>query len=83
MQTDENAWKALGFVSILALVGTFICSVLFFKLIKTTNALFASTVSYFIPIVAVIWGVVAGEKIELLHIFGMSMILLGVYIARK
>ncbi len=83
MKSDPNAWPALGYVSILALLGTFVCSVMFFKLIKNTSALFASTVSYVIPVVAVLWGVIDGEKIGAAHFIGMAMILAGVYVSKK
>ncbi|MEL6924056.1 MAG: EamA family transporter, partial [Bacteroidota bacterium] len=58
-------------------------SVLFFKLVQLTSAVFASTVSYLIPLVAIFWGLFDGEVIGLLHLLGMALILLGVYLSRK
>lgn len=82
-KTDPNALEAFAYVFLLAFIGTFICSVLFFKLIKSTSALFASMVSYFIPVVALFWGILDGETISIVHFGGMAMILAGVYITRK
>lgn len=83
MKTHPQAWESLGYLTILATMGTMVASILFFKLIKNTNALFASTLSYLIPIVAVGWGVLDGEIITVWHWLGMAIILSGVYIARK
>jgi len=83
MQVEEHAWASLGYVAILALVGTVAASVLFFRLIQWTSPLFGSTVAYLMPIIALLWGVVDGESIFIFHFFGMALILLGVYLSRK
>ena len=83
MQVHPDAWFSFGFVAILALSSTVLGSLFFFKLIKDTNVVFASTVSYLIPLVAMLWGIFDGEVITFLHVVGMSVILLGVYVARK
>ena len=78
--TQPNAWFSFGCVSLLALLSTSYSTVLFTKLIKMSNALYASSVTYFIPIVAVLWGVWDGEPLGLLHVAAMAGILLGVYL---
>ncbi len=83
MQTHSAAWPSLGYIAILAISSTVLGSLFFFKLIKDTNVVFASTVSYLIPMVAIIWGVFDGESITFLHFVGMVVILSGVYVARK
>lgn len=80
---DEQAWTSLGYLSLLAIFGTVIGSLLYFKLIKKTSAVFASTVSYLTPMVALFLGALDGEVITLLHVAGMIAILAGVYVARK
>ena len=79
----ENGWAALGYISILSLFGTVIATVLFFRLVQITDAVFSSTVSYLIPLVAIMWGAVVGEPITFYHLIGMLLILFGVYISRK
>lgn len=69
-------------VSVLAIFGTVIASVLFFKLVQMTTPLFGSMVSYLIPIVAVFLGAWDGEPIVIVHWIGMGLILGGVYFAR-
>lgn len=79
----EHAWASLGYVSLLALVGTVAASVLFFRLIQWTSPIFGSTVAYLIPIIALLWGVLDGESIFFFHFIGMALILSGVYLSRS
>ncbi len=82
MQQVEGACLAFGYVALLALFSTVLASVIFFRLIQWTSALFASSVSYLVPAVAVLWGVLDGEGITFSLLTGMALILLGVYINR-
>ena len=79
----EGAWEAFGYITILALGSTVLASIIFFKLVQWTSPVFASTVAYLIPIVALLWGVWDGEKISVFHILGMGLILTGVYLSRQ
>ncbi|MEM1323635.1 MAG: DMT family transporter [Bacteroidota bacterium] len=83
LQQQEGAWLALGYIVLLALFGTVFASFFFFRLVQITSAVFASTVSYLIPLVALMWGFVDGEPITLYHLIGMSLILGGVYISGR
>ena len=56
---------------------------LFNKLIKDTSAIFASSVTYLIPIVAIFWGWMEDESIKNEHFLGVSIILFGVYLVNK
>jgi len=73
-------WKGLGFVAILGLVGTAIAMILFYKLIQMTSAIFASVVTYLMPVIAVLWGILDGEKLTWVHGLGGLLILSGVYL---
>jgi len=81
--TAEGGYKALGYLAILALFSTVMASIVFFYLIQKSSAVFASTVAYLIPIVALLWGAIDGENITLIHIIGMGLILGGVYFAKS
>lgn len=78
-----EAWKAFGFIVVLALMSTAIANLLFNKLIKISTPLYASSVTYLMPIVSVMWGVLDGEKLLLTHFVGMAAILGGVYLANR
>lgn len=78
-----GAWKAFGYIAVLALMSTAIANLLFTKLLKISTPLFASSVTYIMPIVAVMWGVLDGEQLFIGHFIGMIAILVGVYLANK
>ncbi|MBK7175225.1 MAG: DMT family transporter [Bacteroidales bacterium] len=64
----------------LAIVGTAVAMLLMNSLIRYSSAIAASSVTYIIPIFAILWGVIDGEKITLHHLGCMALILAGVYI---
>ena len=74
---------AFGYVAILSLFGTAIAKVIFNKLVQIASPVFASSVTYTMPIVAVIWGVFDGEKFGLMHGVAAVIILIGVYLSNK
>lgn len=74
---------SLGYIAILGIAGTSIAVILFNYLIKITSPIFSASVTYFIPIVAILWGWYDGEKIGLTTIIGISLILLGVYLVNR
>ncbi len=83
LQTQELAWQSLGYMAILGIVGTAIALIFFNKLIQMTSAVFATSVTYLIPIVAIAWGLLDGEKIFVWHYVGMAFILGGIYLVNK
>jgi drug/metabolite transporter (DMT)-like permease len=83
MQSGESALLALGYLSLLGIVGTGLALILFNKLIKIATPLFASSVTYLIPVVAVCWGIVDGEQLTIRHFVSMLIIAVGVYLTNK
>jgi drug/metabolite transporter (DMT)-like permease len=81
LKTHPKAYSSLGYLIILGIVGTSLALMLFNYLARRTSALFATMVTYIIPIVAVIIGYFTGEAIGVIHIFGLGLILFGVYIS--
>jgi drug/metabolite transporter (DMT)-like permease len=69
--------------SVLGVLGTAVASILFYVLMKRAGGLFASTVTYGIPFVAIGWGLIHHEAISIIHIIGLIIILCGVYLANK
>ena len=82
-ETNETAWDNFTAISILALVGTAFALFLFNIIIKNTSTLFASSVTYFIPIVAVIIGFSFGEDLSFNQILSMFIILAGIFVANS
>lgn len=80
---EPAALPALGYIVILALAGTVLATVIFYRLVQMTNVVFSSSVAYLIPVVAVILGVMDGEPFNTIQLFGMAMIISGVYLTKK
>ena len=74
---------ATGAASVLGILGTAVASILFYMLMKRAGGIFASTVTYGIPFVAIIWGIINHETITPFHFLGLLIILGGVYLANK
>ncbi len=74
---------AMGYIAILSIFGTGIAKIMFNKLVHISTPIFASSVTYTIPIVALFWGVLDDEKMNLIQIIAASIILLGVYLANR
>lgn len=71
------------YIVVLAIVGTGIANILFFRLIQISSPIFASSVTYLIPVVAMIWGFLDGEILSPLQLFGALIILGGVYLSSR
>lgn len=71
------------FVMILGVMGTGIANILFFKLIQMSSPVFATSVTYLIPIVAFFWGLLDNEMLTPIQFFGAFIILIGVYLSAK
>jgi drug/metabolite transporter (DMT)-like permease len=83
MKTHPEAWSAFGYISVLALVGTALAVFIFNGIIRISSTLFASSVTYFIPIVAVIIGSYFGEKIAFGQILSVFVVLGGILLANR
>jgi drug/metabolite transporter (DMT)-like permease len=83
LNTHPKAISSLAYLVVLGIMSTSIATLLFNKLIKISTPLFASSSTYLIPIVAVIWGLLDGERLGSGHFLGMSAIIAGVYIANR
>ena len=81
--SNPKVHTSLIYVSILAVVGTGIAKVLFNKLVQISTAVFATSVTYTIPIVAMLWGVLDHEKFTLYQVLASGIIILGVYLANR
>jgi drug/metabolite transporter (DMT)-like permease len=81
--THEGVWRAFGFIVLLGFMSTAVATILFNRLVKISTPLFASSVTYVMPIVAVMWGMLDGELLSVGHFIGMAAIIGGVYLANR
>ncbi len=87
--TDEEVvqgpyfMSSLAYIIILAIFGTCIAKVMFNRLIQLSTPVFSVSVTYLIPIVGVLWGLLDGELFKPQQLFAASIILLGVYLVNR
>ena len=83
LKVNDIAVSSLGYVSILAIVGSALSVIVYNTLIKQAGTVFASTCTYLIPIVAVFWGILVEESVNLLQISGIIIVILSVYLINR
>lgn len=82
LHANENLFVGLGFVSLLSIFGTGLAMMLNYRLLSISTPLFASTVTLLMPVVAVIWGILDGEKLTAMQGLGGVVILAGLIFLR-
>jgi len=80
---DLKVQESVLFIMVLGVVGTGIANILFFKLIQISSPVFATSVTYLIPVVAFCWGLFDNEMLTAVQFFGAFIILIGVYLSAK
>ncbi|MFA9187016.1 DMT family transporter [Flavobacterium sp. FBOR7N2.3] len=79
----EKVQHSVLFIMVLGVVGTGIANILFFKLIQISSPVFATSVTYLIPVVAFFWGLLDNEMLTPVQFFGAFIILIGVYLSAR
>jgi drug/metabolite transporter (DMT)-like permease len=82
-QYDETSRFSILASSVLGIVGTAIATAVFYVLIKRAGGLFASLVTYGIPVISILWGVWDHENVTGLQVGCLGLILGGVYVANR
>jgi drug/metabolite transporter (DMT)-like permease len=81
---QEKVQNSLGYIAVLGIIGTGLSNILFFKLIQLSSPVFASSVTYIIPLVAIFLGsLFMNESLTLLQIAGALIVLVGVYFSSR
>lgn len=82
ISTNDYALN-LFYIAILAVIGTVLALVIFNTLIQHTSALFGASVTYIIPVFAIMWGLFDGEKLTAFQFIWIGLIFVGVYLVNK
>ncbi len=81
---EPKVITSLGYIAILGIVGTGLSNILFFKLIQISSPVFASSVTYLIPVVAILLGYfIMNETLTYTQGIGAFVVLLGVYFSSR
>jgi drug/metabolite transporter (DMT)-like permease len=75
--------QSIYFVMVLGIIGTGIANIIFFKIVQMATPVFATSVTYLIPIVAFSWGFLDNEILTPIQFIGAFIILAGVYLSSK
>jgi drug/metabolite transporter (DMT)-like permease len=78
LATHPQALPGLAYIAVLAIGGTALALILFNKMLKITDPVFASSVTYLIPVFAVTWGIIDGEPFGWSYLLWIFMILSGI-----
>ncbi len=81
--TDPDVLYSTAQSALLGILGTAVASIIFYVLVKRAGAVFASMVTYGIPIIANFWGMAYGEEVGWKQFSCLALILLGVYLANR
>lgn len=82
-EMKQGTLQGLGFVAMLSVFGTGLAMMMNYKLLSISTPLFASTVTLLMPIVAIIWGILDGEKLTAVQTIGAIIILAGLIFLRS
>jgi drug/metabolite transporter (DMT)-like permease len=81
--SDDHAVLAFSYIAMLGIFGSAIAIIFYNKLVQTTTAIFAASVTYFVPVVALVWGMADGERFPASAFGFAAVILLGVVLVNR
>lgn len=82
-EVNKQTTTAVGYITVLAVIGTGIAKVMFNRLVQISSPVFSASVTYLIPLVAVTWGMIDEERLHFIQLLGGAIILFGVYLVNK
>lgn len=81
--TLSKTQESIMYIAILGILGTAVANIIFFKMIQIASPIFASSVTYLIPLVAFCWGLLDNESLSIIQLFGAFIVLIGVYFSAR
>jgi drug/metabolite transporter (DMT)-like permease len=83
LHSHPRAYRAVGYVVVLGIFCTALAMIVFNYLLRRTSVVFASTVTYLMPVVSLLWGVLDGEPMNAVHLAALGFILTGIYLTSR
>lgn len=78
-----EAYSSLWAIIVLGFTATGLGLIFFHQLIKRSSALFASSITYLMPVIAIFWGLLDNESLNSYHFIGMISIIMGIFLINK
>ena len=82
-RNNDLLYDSLLYVLLLSFFGTAMAKILFNKLIQISSPVFASSVTYSMLVVSVLWGILDGELFNINQAVATILIIIGVYLSNK
>jgi drug/metabolite transporter (DMT)-like permease len=84
-QVMSSLWGTPAFMAVLAIVAgqaivALISHACYTQVIIRRGAVFATSVNYLVPIVALLWGLIDGETLSGLHLLSFALVGIGLYL---
>ncbi|SCY36003.1 Permease of the drug/metabolite transporter (DMT) superfamily [Nonlabens sp. Hel1_33_55] len=81
--TSDAVLRSLGFIVILCIFGTVAAKIMFNKLVQMTSPVFASSVTYLMPVIGLTWGILDGEDFSIWQVLATGVIILAVILVTR
>jgi drug/metabolite transporter (DMT)-like permease len=83
LQANPDGMTSFAAIATLGILGTAVAQFFFSRMLQLSSAIFAGSITYFIPIVAVSWGLYDGEVLTWVHGLGILCIIGGILIISR
>ena len=80
---SEPVLESLGYILVLCLFGTVAAKIMFNKLVQITSPVFASSVTYLMPVVGLSWGMLDGEEFNVWQVLATAVIIFAVILVTR
>jgi drug/metabolite transporter (DMT)-like permease len=81
--TDSRVQESFLYIIVLCLFGTVAAKIMFNKLVQMTSPVFATSVTYLMPVIGLTWGVLDGESFNLWQGIATGVIILAVVLVTR
>ncbi len=81
--TSEPVLESLGYIMVLCVFGTVAAKIMFNKLVQMTSPVFASSVTYLMPVIGLTWGILDGESFNIWQAIATGVIILAVILVTR
>ena len=81
--SSQDVINSIIYILILSIFSSAIAQTIFNIFVKIASPLFASAVTYTMPVIAILWAVLDGEELTVKQYFASAVILFGVYLVNQ
>ena len=79
----EQGVEGFLYIALLGFLASAFAIIAYNRLVQLTNAVFASSVTYFVPVLALVWGILDGERFPMIASLFIALILIGVFLVNR